>query len=88
MVKWLVRVALGWTRRLGQINSLKLFSPQLSTAPICVENCSHKYLQYYSSPATNLYGSDGPVKAGALQIEEDNIGSVGSLFAVVTHYYY
>ena len=33
--KLLVMVALGWTCRRGQMNSLKQFSPQLSTAPIC-----------------------------------------------------
>ena len=35
----------------------------------------------------NLYWSDGAVKASALQVEEDNIWSVGSLFAVVCHYF-
>ena len=34
---------------------------------------------------TNLYGSDGSVEASALQVEKDNIWSVGSLFAVVCH---
>ena len=34
----------------------------------------------------NLYGSDGTVEPSALQVEEDNIWSVGSLFAVVCHY--
>ena len=36
--KLLVMVALGWTCRRGQMNSLKQFSPQLSTAPICKKN--------------------------------------------------